>query len=187
MVLYGIGVVALIVLVGCESSSDRTQTVITNFDECVAQGNPVMESYPRQCRAGDDVFVDDIVLDGNMNDQGFGMDDRLFGKKWLWTNTEMNDDTIISPLKDGVFSISFDHEGDVDITTDCNAVGGTYIIEGQEIVFGPLRSTKMYCENSQEHEFTNMIGQVERYMFDDSGQLILLLKYDTGAMIFRGA
>jgi len=34
--------------------------VISNFDECVAQGNPVMESYPRQCRAGDRTFTEDI-------------------------------------------------------------------------------------------------------------------------------
>jgi hypothetical protein len=27
--------------------------LITNFDECVAAGNPVMESYPPQCRTDD--------------------------------------------------------------------------------------------------------------------------------------
>ena len=34
---------------------------ITNFDECVAAGNPVMESYPRQCRAGGRTFVEAIA------------------------------------------------------------------------------------------------------------------------------
>ena len=34
---------------------------ITNFEECVAAGNPVMESYPRQCRSADgQLFVEDI-------------------------------------------------------------------------------------------------------------------------------
>ena len=33
---------------------------ITNFDECAAAGNLVMESWPRQCRAGDETFVEDI-------------------------------------------------------------------------------------------------------------------------------
>lgn len=33
---------------------------ITNFEECVAAGNLVMESYPRQCRAGDQLFIEDI-------------------------------------------------------------------------------------------------------------------------------
>jgi hypothetical protein len=34
--------------------------VITNFEECVAAGNPVMESYPRQCRANGQNFVENI-------------------------------------------------------------------------------------------------------------------------------
>ncbi|MFZ5363952.1 MAG: Gmad2 immunoglobulin-like domain-containing protein [Patescibacteria group bacterium] len=33
---------------------------ITNFEECVAAGNLVMESYPRQCRANDQNFVEYI-------------------------------------------------------------------------------------------------------------------------------
>lgn len=46
MILVGI------LLVSCEE--------ITNFEECVKAGNPVMESYPRQCRAGDKTFVEMI-------------------------------------------------------------------------------------------------------------------------------
>jgi len=33
---------------------------IDNFFDCAAIGNPVMESYPRKCRAGDEVFVENI-------------------------------------------------------------------------------------------------------------------------------
>lgn len=33
---------------------------VTNFEECVAAGNPVMESYPRQCRAADKNFTEYI-------------------------------------------------------------------------------------------------------------------------------
>lgn len=46
-----IAVCALFVLTACEA---------TNFDECVDAGNPVMESYPRQCKAGDKLFVEEI-------------------------------------------------------------------------------------------------------------------------------
>lgn len=34
-------------------SASVPQPMITNFDECVAAGNPVMESYPEQCRTAD--------------------------------------------------------------------------------------------------------------------------------------
>ena len=41
----------------CEISS------VSNFEECVAEGNPVMESYPRQCRSSDgQLFVEDISI-----------------------------------------------------------------------------------------------------------------------------
>jgi len=33
---------------------------ISNFKDCAADGNPVMESYPRQCRADGQTFVEDI-------------------------------------------------------------------------------------------------------------------------------
>jgi hypothetical protein len=40
--------------------SESEPIPVTNFEECVAAGNPVMESYPRQCRAGDQNFVEEI-------------------------------------------------------------------------------------------------------------------------------
>lgn len=36
-------------------------TEINTFEECVAAGNPVMESYPRQCRANGKTFVETIA------------------------------------------------------------------------------------------------------------------------------
>ncbi|MFC1678539.1 Gmad2 immunoglobulin-like domain-containing protein [Patescibacteria group bacterium] len=39
---------------------------ITNFQECIEAGNPAMESYPRQCRAGDQTFTENI---GNEQDK----------------------------------------------------------------------------------------------------------------------
>ncbi len=35
-------------------------STVTNFEECVAAGNPVMESYPRQCRANGQNFIEYI-------------------------------------------------------------------------------------------------------------------------------
>ncbi len=39
---------------------------ITSFNECVAAGNPVMESYPRQCRAGSELFVEKVAQPGSL-------------------------------------------------------------------------------------------------------------------------
>jgi hypothetical protein len=40
---------------------------VNNFNDCVKEGNPIMESYPRQCRSLDGrLFVEDI---GNINEK----------------------------------------------------------------------------------------------------------------------
>lgn len=46
----------LLVLAGCNGIGQE----ITDFDSCAAAGNPVMESYPRQCRANGITYVEDI-------------------------------------------------------------------------------------------------------------------------------
>ncbi len=35
---------------------------ISNFEECAAAGNPVMESYPRQCRANGVLYVEQVMV-----------------------------------------------------------------------------------------------------------------------------
>lgn len=42
-----------------QSQSSTPGQQITNFDECVAAGNPVMESFPEQCSANGQTFVND--------------------------------------------------------------------------------------------------------------------------------
>lgn len=45
----------------CEEYSGQFQgQPITNFDECIKAGNPVMESYPRQCQANGESFTEEI-------------------------------------------------------------------------------------------------------------------------------
>jgi len=39
---------------------DNIKNQIKSFEECAAAGNPIMESYPRQCRAGNQTFVENI-------------------------------------------------------------------------------------------------------------------------------
>lgn len=43
-----------------QSAGDSNTTGVTTFEECVAAGNPVMESYPRQCRHNNVLFVEGI-------------------------------------------------------------------------------------------------------------------------------
>lgn len=45
-----------------QNTGDNSQTYVNSFEECEAAGNPVMESYPRQCRsASGELFVEEIA------------------------------------------------------------------------------------------------------------------------------
>jgi len=53
-------ILSLLILNGCVFSGQQAVETITSFEECLKAGNPVMESYPRQCRAGSTAFTEDI-------------------------------------------------------------------------------------------------------------------------------
>ena len=59
-VIFGVVAAVLVVLTGTYFWIQDNGAVITSFEECAGAGNPVMESYPRQCRAGGSTFVEDI-------------------------------------------------------------------------------------------------------------------------------
>ncbi|HNV12696.1 MAG TPA: hypothetical protein PK686_01665 [bacterium] len=55
-----------------ENRQINNQINVSNFEECVAAGNPVMESYPRQCRHGEESFIEDIgqIVGGDKDEHG---------------------------------------------------------------------------------------------------------------------
>lgn len=52
--------VAILGLVWLFQSDWYKASQVNSFEECVEAGNPVMESYPRQCQAGDKLFIEDV-------------------------------------------------------------------------------------------------------------------------------
>ena len=57
-------VVVLVVIIAAVLflGGNRDMQAIASFEECVAAGNPVMESFPRQCRTEDGVlFVEEVA------------------------------------------------------------------------------------------------------------------------------
>ncbi|MBU4466580.1 hypothetical protein KKF47_00760 [Patescibacteria group bacterium] len=62
-----------------QSREEKPEVIVTNFEECAATGSPVMESYPRQCRYGEQTFVE-VIEDG----EGIlPFDSGVFGKVLL--------------------------------------------------------------------------------------------------------
>lgn len=104
---------------------------------------------------------------------------------WTWTKTIYNNDTVITPRKKDSFVITFAKDNRFSAKTDCNSVGGEYTINGSKIILNKMMSTLMYCENSQESDFTKMLTETDNFFINYSGELVLGLKYDSGSIIFK--
>ena len=85
----------------------------------------------------------------------------------------------------GVFTLDFDQHGSVNIGTDCNDMSAAFELSGNQLVFGPIATTLMYCEGSQEQEFVEYLDDVQSYYITDDNELALMFPYDTGAMVFK--
>jgi heat shock protein HslJ len=109
----------------------------------------------------------------------------LNGKDWSWIRTVYNNDTTVVPAKPNVFTLTFNEDGRLNATTDCNRMTGSYSIDGRLLSIGKLAATRMYCPDSQEGEFADMLGQVAAFLFTSKGELVLELKFDSGQILFK--
>ena len=109
----------------------------------------------------------------------------LQGITWVWDKTIMNDGAIIAPAKAGAFTLALGPNGQANGQTDCNSYFVSYKIGADGIInFSNMGSTKMFCEGSQEEVFTKQVGDASQYMVDGFGNLVLLLPYDSGSVLF---
>ncbi len=111
--------------------------------------------------------------------------DTIQGITWVWDKTIMNDGTIVAPAKAGAFTLALGPNGQANGQTDCNSYFASYNIGTEGVIdFHTLGSTKMFCEGSQEEIFTKQISDVDHYIIDGFGNLVLLLPLDSGSVLF---
>ncbi len=106
-------------------------------------------------------------------------------KTWNWIDTIYNNGSTTVPRVQNRFTLTFNTSNTFSATTDCNGAGGEYVVNGGMITFTKMMSTLMYCEGSQEADFSKDLGAVQSYHFTSKGELILGLKFDSGSMIFK--
>jgi heat shock protein HslJ len=106
-------------------------------------------------------------------------------KKWVWIETLYNNGTSLEPKKVDAFTLTFSPDGNFHTTTDCNSVSGKYTTNKQSIEFSHMVSTLMYCDASQESQFTALLTNVDSYLFTSKGEFVLNLKMDSGSVIFK--
>ena len=125
------------------------------------------------------VVANDFEGEADPNTMTLGM------KSWTWVTTNYSNDKTVTPIKSKTFTIAFKNDGTFAATTDCNSIAGKYSVDGQKINFSDTLSTLMFCQGSQEGDFSKMLDQVDSYSFNSKGQLILDLKLDSGSAIFQ--
>lgn len=113
-----------------------------------------------------------------------GADATLTGR-WTWERLVKNDGSEVFPRKDSAFTITFGADRRVSGTTDCNGFSGSYEHPGEgSVAFGALASTKMFCEGSQEAEFTGILSGVGSYVISEDGSELTLMA-EEGNMYFK--
>lgn len=106
-------------------------------------------------------------------------------KPWTWEKATYGDEEVLKPNKTKAFTITFSSTGTFSATTDCNNLMGNYVTDKEKISFKDIASTKKFCEGSQESNFTKLLTETTSYRFTSFGELILLLKLDSGTVIFK--
>lgn len=69
LVVAGVALAALAAIIAYKIGAGDPPRV-TSFDECVAAGFPVMESYPAQCSDGTQTFVQNVVQTESVSESG---------------------------------------------------------------------------------------------------------------------
>jgi heat shock protein HslJ len=107
---------------------------------------------------------------------------KIIDRTWQWSyNRNAAGQKIFIPKRSEAFRMQF-ASGRMSSATDCNTVGGVYTISGDSLSFGPLMSTLMFCEGSEELEYHTSLGLVSGFEINDSE---LYLKNDQGeVMVF---
>lgn len=106
----------------------------------------------------------------------------LINARWIWVETVMSDGAKTQADEKQSFSLRFDQDGRVAVATDCNNGMGAYALsQANGLEFGPLASTMMFCQGSQETVFFGQLSQVDSYLLEGD-RLHLLLKADSGTM-----
>jgi heat shock protein HslJ len=108
----------------------------------------------------------------------------LVGAVWLWQQTLMNNDDKFVPDNPGNYTLQFMADGTVAVQADCNQVGGTYTLDGNQITIELGPSTLVACpEGSLGDRFVANLSGANSYFFDQ-GDLLIDLMFDSGTMRF---
>ena len=104
----------------------------------------------------------------------------LFGTSWVWVSGTANGGAMTVPTGSR-FVLSFGEDNHMHSTTDCNTLNGTYTAASGTFSVGPMMSTMMFCEGSQENVYGALLGKATSYTLNGSS---LTLVSASGTLTF---
>jgi heat shock protein HslJ len=109
---------------------------------------------------------------------------KLDMKTWTWLRAVQDGNEIV-PRQAEAFTLTFGADATFSATTDCNRVRGGYTAQGRDLKFAEaMIATRMFCADSQEQVFTDLLRKTAGYRFTASGELVLQLS-GGGSATFR--
>ena len=108
----------------------------------------------------------------------------LMEHRWQWVYTEYPDTTTVAPNQTEAFGLLFELDNRLSITTDCNSMSARYALDGDLLSVAEIASTLMYCEESQEQIFSEMVSEAYRVVVAEN-ELQLHLQTSGGVMYFE--
>lgn len=145
-------------------------------------GTLVFKYFQTQSVVTDDMFDDEQQLEEPVGEVAEAP--KVEDSAWVWEYTELASEEMVQAPDDS-FVLTFDAEsGQVQSTTDCNSLSGSYVIEGEVLSIGQIATTKMFCEGSIESVYTEQLALTTSYLILGD-TLHLNLNRDYGIMVFR--
>ena len=86
----------------------------------------------------------------------------LFGERWRLVSLKDGDSTPVNVADPGKYTVHFEGNGRVAVTSDCNSCGGTFSLSGDELELRQIACTKVFCgDQSLDAAFIRALEKVE--------------------------
>jgi heat shock protein HslJ len=110
----------------------------------------------------------------------------LVGPVWRWVRTHYANDATLNRAPGAAgYTLQLKRDRTIQIQDDCNAGGGSYTLQGANLVITITHTTMAACPDSpQEAAFFRDLGRTAGFHFKNGG-LVLDLNLDFGSMEFH--
>jgi len=113
---------------------------------------------------------------------------QLTGTTWELQQIQLNDGQVFTADPPENYTAEFTDEGELFMQVDCNRAIGNFTVEDDSLLSVELGPTSLAAcpEGSISDEYLRFMGSANSFFFRDD-ELIIELKFDSGAMVFLPA